>query len=386
MNAGAQGNASAKPRKRRSAARKAPRSVRPPGAPKRRRSRMLLGFLALFSVFLLSVGLILFWATRPGPGSDRRVTLHFDGQENTEQISARVAEHGLVSSRILFTLYYGGFAPGVTVQPGPHLVRSGMTPRELVQRLGRLPSRAVARVTLPEGYSHLQYAERLDQKEICAAEDLKRAARDPSLLRELGVTAESAEGYLFPATYEFFLNSTPRHAVRQMVQETRKRLAKIDARLNGPLAKLAARRGWTEHEVLTLASIVEKEARVPEDRPLIASVFYNRLDSSEFRPLRTLQSDVTAAYGCAVEPERAPTCANYRGRVTPEMLRDAQNRYNTYRFAGLPKGPIGNPGEGALEAVLAPAQTDYLYFVADGTGRHRFSRTFDEHRRAIIGN
>jgi UPF0755 protein len=96
-----------------------------------------------------------------------------------------------------------------------------------------------------------------------------------------------------------------------------------------------------------------------------------------------LQSDPTAGYGCLIGAGNATSCAGYAGKITPEMLRDTQNPYNTYRHPGLPPGPIGNPGEGAIEAVLAPTQSDYLYFVADGRGRHRFSRSFEEHRRAI---
>lgn len=362
------------------------KSSRPP-VPRRThpRSRRLVWLGAgLLTLVLVPIALLLVWATRAGPGPEaKRVATLWAGGESAATTAARLGELGLVSRPYLFEIYLSWLAPGVSVQPGPHLLRHGLTPRELVQRLGRLPSRPVARVTMPEGYTHLQLAERLEAKEICTAVDLRRAAQDKTLLSELGLSGENAEGYLFPATYELFLDSDPLQAVRQMVQETRKRLTRIDQRLGGPLAELARRRSWTEHEVLTLASIVEREARVPEERPLIASVFFNRLDDPNFRPLRTLQSDATAAYGCQVAPELAPSCANYRGRVTPEMVRDARNPYNTYRRAGLPQGPIGNPGEGAIEAVLAPARTEYLYFVADGRGRHRFSRTFEEHRRAI---
>ena len=111
----------------------------------------------------------------------------------------------------------------------------------------------------------------------------------------------------------------------------------------------------------------------------------NRLSDPTFRPAKTLQSDPTAAYGCLVESARAPSCGAATGGVTPGMLRDSANRYNTYRHAGLPPGPIGNPGERALRAVLAPAKTDYLFFVAKGGGKHRFSRTFEEHREALGG-
>jgi len=137
--------------------------------------------------------------------------------------------------------------------------------------------------------------------------------------------------------------------------------------------------------VLTLASMIEKEARASDERPLIASVFFNRLRDPEFRPARMLQSDPTASYGCVVAGEEIPSCAGFHGNVTPALLRDASNPYNTYRHAGLPPGPIANPGEASISAVLAPAESDFLYFVAkgQGTGRHTFSRTFAEHREAL---
>jgi UPF0755 protein len=128
---------------------------------------------------------------------------------------------------------------------------------------------------------------------------------------------------------------------------------------------------------------VEREAADSSEHPLIASVFYNRLRDPTFRPLKALESDPTAGYGCLVEPALAPSCAGFQGQITPALLRDPKNRYNTYRHGGLPPGPIANPGESALAAVLTPATSDYLYFVASGRGKHAFSRTFEEHRRAI---
>lgn len=130
---------------------------------------------------------------------------------------------------------------------------------------------------------------------------------------------------------------------------------------------------------------MEREAAASDERGTIASVYYNRLDDPEFRPSGMLQADPTAAYGCQVAPKSAASCAGYVGRVTPAMLRDPDNAYNTYKHAGLPPGPIANPGASSLEAVLAPAQTEYLFFVASGNGRHTFSRTLDEHNRAVHG-
>ena len=152
-----------------------------------------------------------------------------------------------------------------------------------------------------------------------------------------------------------------------------------------PFEDLSASRGWGESEILTLASIVEKEAQVDEERPIIASVFFNRLDDESFRPRRMLQSDPTAGYGCLVLGETIPSCRDYQQRIVPAILRDASNPYNTYRHPGLPPGPIANPSEASVLAVLTPAKTNYLFFVATGNGRHRFSSSYEEHESHVRG-
>jgi UPF0755 protein len=337
----------------------------------------------LLGGLLAGIAPILTWATLDGPGPPSPLITQFSGHESATELGDRLHSLGLVDSPRWFAFYLDWFAPKVQVAEGTHLLRGGLSPRRLAQRIGRLPSRPPARVTLPEGYNHLQLGERLEAKEVCTRAELSRVVKDPKLAAELGIPATSVEGYLFPATYDFLVDSDPAQIVRLLVGETRKRLARLDARHAGAFAGLEAARRWHELEVLTLASIVEREASVAEEQRLIARVFLNRLDDPSFRPARMLQSDPTAGYGCLIGAGAAPSCATFSGKVTPEMLRDSQNPYNTYRHPGLPPGPVGNPGEGAIEAVLSPAEADYLYFVADGHGRHRFSRSFEEHRRAI---
>ena len=171
--------------------------------------------------------------------------------------------------------------------------------------------------------------------------------------------------------------------VGRLVHEAKERLHRLSGLHPKAMARLREQFNWSTHEVIILASIVEKEAAAADEQRLVASVFFNRLLDREFRPARRLQSDPTAAYGCMVAPGRAPSCkASARG-VTASMLRDAANPYNTYAHPGLPPGPIGNPGESAILAVLDPAQTDFLFFVARGAGRHHFSRTLEQHNQAI---
>jgi UPF0755 protein len=137
------------------------------------------------------------------------------------------------------------------------------------------------------------------------------------------------------------------------------------------------------HELLTLASVVEKEAADSREHGTIASVFYNRLNDPSFRPRQMLQSDPTAGYGCLLTGERLPSCRDYTGSVTAAMLRDSANAYNTYKHPGLPPGPIANPSQSAVEAVVNPPETPYFFFVAGQAKRHVFSRTLSEHERAI---
>jgi UPF0755 protein len=290
---------------------------------------------------------------------------------------------GALSSPRLFRWSLALLHPSFDLAPGEHLLNDRASARELALRLEHSSARASERVTLPEGFQHVQIGERLEHAEVCTLAAFRRAVKDPALLRELGIPGASAEGYLFPATYGLLADSDAREVVRVLVAETKKRLEKLDAAHPGRLAQLASDFALQERDVLTLASMIEKEAHEPDERPLVASVFFNRLKDPEFRPQRMLQSDPTASYGCLVMGPDIPSCADFKGSVTPALLRDAANPYNTYRHAGLPPGPIANPGAASIEAVLAPATSDYLYFVAKGEGRHAFSRTFAEHREAL---
>jgi len=143
---------------------------------------------------------------------------------------------------------------------------------------------------------------------------------------------------------------------------------------------LQAELGLDRRAVVTLASMVEKEAAVAEERPIIASVFLNRLRKDDFA---RLQSDPTALYGCLAMPEKIAACDQFDGKASGALNRDVDNVYSTYVTKGLPPGPIANPGAASVEAVLNPAETSYLFFVAKGKGRHAFSESYDEHNAAV---
>ncbi|HEY4104433.1 MAG TPA: endolytic transglycosylase MltG [Polyangiaceae bacterium] len=375
------GTSRRKRRRRRASVAPGPqRSSNAPSALQRAFGRLFVGV----GLFLVLVILPLYiWSLAPGPGSGKSFTIQVPGAVGVTELSRLLVARGALSSPRLFHWSLFLLHPGFELEPGEHLLNDAASPRELAFRLGHSSSRASQHITVPEGFQQIQVGERLEHAEVCTLAAFRRAVSDPALLRELGIPGPSAEGYLFPATYGLLVDSDAREVVRLLAAETKKRLAKLGDAHPGALAQLAADFGFHEFEVLTLASMIEKEAHAPDERPLIASVFFNRLKDPDFRPPRMLQSDPTASYGCLMQAKDIPSCNDFKGNATPALLRDAQNPYNTYRHPGLPPGPIANPGESSIEAVLAPAHSDYLYFMAKGEGRHSFSRTFAEHREAI---
>ncbi|MBC8019233.1 MAG: endolytic transglycosylase MltG, partial [Verrucomicrobia bacterium] len=214
--------------------------------------------------------------------------------------------------------------------------------------------------SLPEGYSIHQVAEMLEQKGYFKRSGFLEKCRDPALLARLGLAGSSVEGYLYPATYNLSRGGSEEQLIGRMVALFEKKYAELKAGAGGA-------GGFSRHAIVTLASLIEKEAKSAKEKPLISSVFHNRL-----RIGMPLQSDPTAVYGVRA----------FAGKVTKADI-ELRSPYNTYFIKGLPPGPIGNPGADALEAALHPAATQYLYFVARQDGTHHFSRTLEEHNRAV---
>lgn len=266
------------------------------------------------------------------------------------------------------------------IPPGDHWLPSDIDARRALDYLTRSPRRPAHRVVLAEGLDRFEIAGRLQQADICGKSAFLSATRDEALLADLAITGDSAEGFLFPDTYELYENSAPRDIVIRLVATARGRIAKAAKDLG--LGDRLADRRW-ERETVILASLVEKEAARASERRTIAGVFLNRLTDPQFKPSRMLQTDPSAAYGCKLHHQALPSCAGHEGGVTPTMVRDSSNPYNTYRHPGLPPGPIANPGEGALRAAMKPLETDYYFFFARGDGTHVFSRTHADHLKAI---
>lgn len=343
----------------------------------------------LFWVFtvvggLVAAGAIYFLVVYPasaGPGTGKDVELTIEHGESNASVIDKLDRAGLLGSRVRFSIYVRLSSP--TFAPGHHLLTDDAGPGDLVKRLERMGGATKAKVTIPEGWNRFDIGKRLQALHVTSQSAFVEATADPALLRELALDGETAEGFLFPATYELAHDSDPRDVVRRLKTEFDRRFQLLEQNHRLGRANLEATLGWTRRDIVTLASMVEKEAAVDDERPIIASVFLNRLRDPSFKR-KLLQCDPTAGYGCLLLREKLPACAGYAGKITHSINTDPQNPYSTYTHEGLPPGPIANPGIKSLQAVLAPSSTKYLYFVTRGEGRrHAFSETVDEHNTAV---
>ncbi len=343
------------------------------------RSRVLLPLGAILAAFL--VGMLLVYPHIAGPGDGKVVELSLNAG-GASSLADQLASAGVVGSPRLYALYLHLTRVDTNAIGGSHLVTDDVSPAELSARLERRGGAQRVKVTFPEGYTRFDMARRLATLHVCTEKGFLRAAEDPQLLRQFAIEGDSADGFLFPATYELAEDSDPRDIVIRLLTEFEKRFQQIVQIHQLGKADLEQSLGWQRQDIVTLASIIEKEAAVDDERPIIASVFLNRLRDPSFKR-KVLQSDPTSAYGCLVMKEQIKACAGFNGKITHELNMDPSNVYSTYIREKLPPGPICNPGAKSLEAVVAPASTKYLYFVARGEGRHAFSETYEAHTNAV---
>lgn len=340
----------------------------------------------MFAAWLAGSGflvwlMLIFPDLRP-VASARDTPLTITPGSDAERVARTLAAEEVTAHPWSLALYLRVRGADRQLRSGWVVVNRSLSARALVPRLARGFGAAEVLVPIPEGFTQFDVATRLERYGVARRYAVLAAARDPHLLAELGVPGASVEGYLFPAQYQLALDTPPARVLARMVATFRARTAALFALHVSPENAAPSAR-LTPHEIVTLASIVEREARVAEERPTIAGVFVNRLLDPEFRPKR-LQADPTVAYGCLVAGARVPSCREFDGRrITPAMVRDPENPYSTYRHEGLPPGPICNPGLLALRAAVVPEAHAYLYFVTKGGGRHAFARTLSEHNQNI---
>ena len=320
----------------------------------------LVGYgLAAAVLGAVTVGALLSQLLEPLADEAPEVLFEVRPGDSLRAVAERLEREGLVRDALATAWWarWRGQAAGLHV--GEYRLSAAMPPAEILDRIasGRV---ATWEVVIPEGLTADEVARRLVDAGLVDARDFAAAVADPALARSLDIEAPTLEGYLFPETYRM-----PRGRSGAEVAGV---LARQFLRAWEQVAGRAEERGLSMHEVVTLASIVEKETGAVDERPLIASVFANRLR----RGMR-LESDPTVIYGIR----------DFDGNLRRVHLEDQANAYNTYRHLGLPPGPIANPGLEALRAVVEPADTNYLYFVSKGDGSHHFSPTYREHANAV---
>jgi UPF0755 protein len=338
---------------------------------------VLMLLVALFLLLMLFV-----YPNADGPGAGSFVEIDVTPQMSASDLADKLASQGAVGNRTLFGLYLRLHGTSNLVV-GHHILSDSLSPSELLARLERKGASKV-RVTIPEGWTRFDIAHRLETSRVCSLRSFLDATTDLALMQELAVDGPSLEGYLFPATYDFDGDADAKDVARIMAKEFERRYSSLEDKNPGGIKDLADSLGWGRKQIVILASMIEKEAVVDDERAIIASVFVNRLRDPAFSP-KLLQCDPTAGYGCLVTQSAA--CDKYVvGKITHDILADELNPYNTYKRVGLPPGPISNPGEKSLAAAMSPALTRYFYFVAKGGGRHNFSESYAQHTSAIKGD
>lgn len=309
---------------------------------------------------LAGAGLLVWLVLTPGPALEAGpLVVDIPAHEGLLGIADRLADAGVVRSRAAFIALSAARGSVRRLKAGEYEVPRDASTIDVV---GLLESGRVRQHTVlhPEGATLSELARVLESARLAPAEEVLRAAHDPAVLKTLGVEGPSLEGYLFPDTYQFVRGMSVEEMLGRMVQRTR-------SRLTAERLARAKALGLDAHGLLTLASIIEREAVDPDERRLISAVFWNRLHLD-----MPLQADPTVQY--AVAKER-------RTLTRSDLVTD--NPYNTYVRRGLPPGPIASPGLPAIDAALDPAPVKYLYFVARDDRRHSFSTTMGEHNAAV---
>jgi UPF0755 protein len=316
---------------------------------------------ALFFLAVVAAGLAYLSLKTPYQGFAAPVILDFPKGTSSQAMADDLAQSGVIRYSWQF-LVARALHSGKRLQAGEYLFSRADTPENIFSRIQR-GDVFFYELVVPEGSNMFDISASLARFNFLKPAEFLRAARSPALIRDLAPEAPTLEGYLFPSTYRITRATTVQQLCVMMTGVFRKHWRELQS---------SAPPGVPVNDIVTLASLVEKETAVPDERRIVASVYDNRLRNGT-----TLDCDPTTIYAALLEDR-------YRGAIHRSDL-NSDNPYNTYRHAGLPPGPIANPGLASLQAALAPAETEYFYFVAkgDGSGGHQFSRTMQEHNLAV---
>lgn len=317
--------------------------------------RALGGLLLLGGLASASLAGAVLWSLQPADPEAAPVRFDVPAGSTLRSVAEQLEAAGVIRSALAMRGLARFQGSAGRLHAGEYELSPAWSARRVLEQMveGRVVTYPV---TLPEGIAATEIAARLEQAGLVTAEDFLAVARDPDVAAAFGVEGATLEGYLFPDTYQLPRGLTPRQIAKLLVDEFHRYWRELE-----PAARA---RGMSMREVVTLASIVEKETGVADERPLVASVFHNRLH----RGMR-LESDPTTIYGIP----------DFDGNLRRVHLEDESNAWNTYRIAGLPPTPIASPGAASLRAVLEPAESDYLFFVSRNDGSHVFARSYREH-------
>jgi UPF0755 protein len=325
-------------------------------------SRFLL-FVTTVAVIAMLAGCVVagYWYFGPYRGFQTETFVEIEHGMSSREIARQLVHQGVVRSRWAFEAIRA-LHPRTTLQAGEYRFGSAQTPWQVFEKIRR-GEIFYEELTVPEGSNIFDIASLLEQLDMLDADEFLKVVANPDSIRDLDPIAPTLEGYLFPSTYRLTHKTTAQQLCGAMTREFRKHWTVL-AGHSVPA---------DTHKAVTLASLVEKETAIAQERPLIAAVFANRL-----RLGMPLQCDPTTVYAALLD-------RRYRGVIHKSDLA-SRNLYNTYAHLGLPPGPIANPGIASLKAALHPAGTDYLYFVAkaDGSGSHQFSAHLLEHEKAVL--
>lgn len=299
------------------------------------------------------------YAETPCSSNTKKILFSVHPGQNIHAAARQLQERNIIKSPFKLRVLSRIRGLDRRLKVGEYPLSPSMTPNEILDIIVSGKS-MLYRVTVPEGYNLFQVSQVIEKSGLATFDHFYQAATDPDLTREIGIPADTFEGYLFPDTYLFSKETTPRKIITAMVN-------RFQEMFTENWNEQAKRLGFTIHEIVTLASIIEKETGVPDERKMIASVFHNRLQKK-----MRLESDPTVIYAIP----------DFNGNLTRKHLQTV-TPYNTYKIRGLPPGPIANPGKKALEAALYPAEAPYLFFVAKRDRTHHFSTTISEHNKAV---
>jgi UPF0755 protein len=318
---------------------------------------IILGISFLFLAgFFLWFGL---YFIQPADKAGSKQIIIIEDGTSVRDIAGLLESKGIIKHKVCFLVWSRLKGYSHRLKSGEYNLSPSMSPAGIFNILTR-GLIVLHPVTFPEGYSAEQIATTLAQKIKMDKMTFLSLVHDPAILKKYNIPGSSLEGYLYPDTYQFGRRQSPQSVIETMV-----------GRFNGAVSSLkqrVAQSGMTLDKVVTLASIVEKETGSSKERPVIANVFLNRIKKG-----MRLESDPTVIYGIR----------NFNGDLTRDDLK-RYSPYNTYVIEGLPPGPISNPGLDSIKAVLYPVETGYLYFVSKNDGTHYFSRTLEEHNRAVL--